>query len=202
VALTRRPDPFMACQRDLSLAVAASLKTSNFRILDVGCGTGWWGHALASFGQVWDADLTEMAVSEGRRRFPEVTFIVGDFASVPLSAPYDLIVTADAFLHFDHARAVQRFASLKPDGTLLLMTQNPFVWKRRPLRPFPSDVPNGRLDQWPTRRQIRGLLDPHFTVDRVTTLEPGGNRGVLCWVENRPRRRQSPGRTRTLPPMA
>src|SRR4029078_3603068 len=101
----------MARQRYVAVSVAASLGASNLRILDVGCGTGWLGHALASFGEVWATDLTEMAVLEGRRRFPEVTFIVGDVLKVPLSAPYDLIVTADAFLHFDHARAVQRFAS-------------------------------------------------------------------------------------------
>ena len=176
----------MARQRDVAVSVAASMGGPDLRILDVGCGTGWLGHALTSFGHVWATDAMEIAVAEGRRRFPELTFVVGDFLSVPLPGPYDLIVTADAFLHFDHHRSVQRFASLlRPNGTLLLMTQNPFVWKRRPLEPFPADVPNGRLDQWPTRRQILGMLAPHFVVDRVTTLDPGGDRGVLWWVEHR-----------------
>ncbi len=179
-------DPFMTCQRDVAVSVAASVGGSNLRILDVGCGTGWLGHALTSFGQVWATDLTEVAVSEGRRRFPELTFIVGDFLNVPLPAPFDLIVTADAFLHFDHARAVKRFASmLRQDGVLLLMTQNPSVWRRRPLEPFPEGVPNGRLEQWPTRLEIVELLNPYFTIDRVTTLDPGGDRGVLWWVEHR-----------------
>jgi SAM-dependent methyltransferase len=179
-------DPFMSRQRDTTVEVAASLGARDLRILDVGCGTGWLGQSLTPFGRVWATDITEAPIIEGRKRFPELTFCVGDFVDVPLPGPFDLIVTADAFLHFDHAKAVQRFATLlRPGGTLLLMTQNPFVWRRRPLAPFPPGVPYGALEEWPTRAQIREWLTRDFTIDQVTTIVPGGDRGVLWWVERR-----------------
>ena len=63
------------------------------------------------------------------------------------------------------------------------MTQNPFVWARTPLERFPPGVPHGALEEWPTKAQIRKWLTAYFTIDRVTTIDPGGDRGVLWWVE-------------------
>jgi hypothetical protein len=179
-------DPFMARQRDVALAVATSHGRSNLSILDAGCGTGWLGNALTPFGAGLgdgchgngrlgrSASLSRCDVRRWRflRRssFPTVRF---DCDGRRVSA-------------FRSCASRSAFATLlAPNGTLLLMTQNPFVWSRRQLEPFPSDVPNGRLDQWPTRRQILALLAPHFTVSHVTTLDPGGDRGVLWWVERR-----------------
>jgi SAM-dependent methyltransferase len=179
-------DPFMARQRDVALEVATTIGRRDVRILDVGCGTGWLGQALTPFGQVWATDITEPPIIEGRRRFPNLTFIVGDFVTVALPESVDLIVTADAFLHFDHRRAVERFAALlRPGGTLLLMNVNPFVWQRRPLEPFPPGVPHGALEEWPTKAQTRAWLTKDFAIDRITTIDPGGDRGILWWVENR-----------------
>jgi hypothetical protein len=29
------------------------------------------------------------------------------------------------------------------------------------------------------------MLDPHFEIERVTSIYPGGDQGLLWWVENR-----------------
>ena len=104
-----------------------------------------------------------------------------------LQGPFDLIVSADAFIHFDHAACVRRVAELlRPGGVFLLMTQNPSVWGRRSrLSRMPSSVRNAEPHEWPGKARLRELLAPAFEIERVATIDPGGDQGALFWVENR-----------------
>jgi 2-polyprenyl-3-methyl-5-hydroxy-6-metoxy-1,4-benzoquinol methylase len=181
-------DPFMERQRDVALSVARGIGSCELRILDVGCGTGWLGNSLLSFGQVWGADLSLDAVAEGTRRHPAVSLICGNFLTMDIPGQFDLVVTADGIAHMpDHAACISRIADLiKPGGTFLLMTENPTVWQRRStLRPLPPSVPHARPEEWPSLALLRKLLQTAFTIQRVTSIEPGGDRGALWWVENR-----------------
>jgi 2-polyprenyl-3-methyl-5-hydroxy-6-metoxy-1,4-benzoquinol methylase len=181
-------DPFMERQRDIAVSIAGKTGSRDLRILDVGCGTGWLGNSLLSFGQVWGADLSADAIAEGARRHPRVSLICGDFLTVDIPGPFDLVVTADGIAHMpDHAACIARVADLiKPGGTFLLMTENPGVWQRRStLRPLPPSVPHARPEDWPSLSALRRLLRTAFTIQCVTSIEPGGDRGVLWWVENR-----------------
>jgi SAM-dependent methyltransferase len=160
----------------------------DLEILDVGCGNGWLGHVLSSFGHVSGIDLSMEATTDGTRRYPELNLICGDFMKESLHGPFDLLVSADAFAHMDdHEACIHRFATLlRTSGTLLLMTQNPYVWARRSrLSPLPPSVPHSHPDEWPSLGRIRQLLQPWFRIVRTTSLDPGGDRGLLWWVENR-----------------
>jgi SAM-dependent methyltransferase len=181
-------DRFMEGQRDVAISVAREAGLRDARIFDVGCGTGWLGNALLPFGRVWGTDLSAGAIAEGSRRYPDLKLVCGDFFEVDVPGSFDLIVSADAFAHMpDHQACVRRIAALlKPGGTLLLMTQNPKIWRRRStLRRLPEGVPPASVDEWPSLARIRELLRPSFTIQRVTSLDPGGDRGLLWWVENR-----------------
>jgi SAM-dependent methyltransferase len=181
-------DPFMARQRGTALAVAQAVGLRDAKILDVGCGTGWLGDALRSCGTVWGTDLSSGALAEGARRYPGVRFIHGEFLEVHLPAPFDFVVSADALPHMsDHDGFFARIAELlRPGGTLLLMTQNPFVWARRSrIRHVPDFLPHSHPDDWPTLASIRRRLVPAFSVESISTFDPGGDLGVLFWVENR-----------------
>jgi SAM-dependent methyltransferase len=181
-------DGFMERQRDLAISVARETGLREVRILDVGCGTGWLGNALLPFGRVWGTDLSPSAIADGSRRYPELKLICSDFLEVDLPGPFDLVVSADAFapMH-DHEACVRRIAALlNPGGTFLLMTQNPPIWRRRStLRQLPNCVPHASTDEWPSLGRIRDLLRPSFIIQRVTSLDPGGDTGFLWWVENR-----------------
>jgi SAM-dependent methyltransferase len=112
----------------------------------------------------------------------------GDFLVQDIPGPFDLIVSADAFAHMtDHEACIRRIAALlKPGGTFLLMTQNPDIWRRRStLRQLPGSIPHASIDEWPSLARIRDLLRPAFLIQRVTSLDPGGDRGLIWWVENR-----------------
>jgi 2-polyprenyl-3-methyl-5-hydroxy-6-metoxy-1,4-benzoquinol methylase len=180
-------DPFMERQREIAVAVARELRLDRARILDMGCGTGWLGNALTPFGEVWGADLSPSAIEEGRSRHPAVNLVCGDFLTVPIPGPFDLVVTADGLAHMtDHRRCIDRVASLMTTGgMLLLMTENTRVWTRRSkLRPLPDTVPHARPEEWPSLETIRRILQSAFVIERVGSIEPGGDTGILWWVEN------------------
>jgi 2-polyprenyl-3-methyl-5-hydroxy-6-metoxy-1,4-benzoquinol methylase len=181
-------DDFMAKQADVALSVARQAALRNARILDVGCGTGWLGNALQPFGRVWGIDLSSASIAVGSMRYPGLTLICGDFLEVDLVGPFDFVVSADALPHMpDHEAFFHRVgALLRPGGTLLLMTMNPQVWCRRSvLVEAPDFLAHAGTDEWPTLTRIRRLMRPSFIVQRVTSMDPGGDRGLLWWVENR-----------------
>jgi hypothetical protein len=49
----------------------------------------------------------------------------------------------------------------------------------------PDFLAHAGTDEWPTLTRIRRLMRPSFIVQRVTSMDPGGDRGLLWWVENR-----------------
>jgi 2-polyprenyl-3-methyl-5-hydroxy-6-metoxy-1,4-benzoquinol methylase len=174
-------DPFMRRQQEEAVAVARRLGLRDARILDAGCGTGWLGSALQPWGSVTGVDLSAAAIEWGRRVHPGVRLLCGDLdGCAELGGEYDLVVSADVIGHVPvQERFVERIARLlRPGGSLLLMTQNPFVWNRSsqlaPARP-------GLIRNWPSRARLRELLAPSFETARLETIVPGGDRGVL-WI--------------------
>lgn len=175
---------FQARQREAAVLVARQKGLHGARILDVGCGIGWLGAALTPFGSVTAADLSPLAIAEGRRRYPAVQFVSGDFLAVELHGSFDFVVCADALAHIpDAPAAVAKIAGLlRPRGTFLLMLPNREVWRRRSSL---ERIQPGQFMRWPPLSEIRSWLRPHFKIDRIGSLEPGGDRGILWWVENR-----------------
>ncbi|MEO8675755.1 MAG: class I SAM-dependent methyltransferase [Casimicrobiaceae bacterium] len=177
-------DAFMSRQREMALLVAGEAGFKDARILDAGCGTGWLGNELLPFGRVWGTDLSPAAIAEGKRRHPGVELICGDFLEVDLKGPLDLVVMSDSLTHMhDQPGAVRRVAHLlRADGTYLLMTPNRDVWRRRSkLKPKGP----GQIMAWPSLAAYRALLRDWFAIESVSTIMPGGDRGMLWWVENR-----------------
>jgi 2-polyprenyl-3-methyl-5-hydroxy-6-metoxy-1,4-benzoquinol methylase len=65
-------DSFQHQQREVAHAVAARAAAGleherPLRILDFGCGTGWLGASLTSFGDVTGIDLSPAAIEHGRQ---------------------------------------------------------------------------------------------------------------------------------------
>ena len=177
-------------QRDWVRRVAGRLavpmgEDRPLRILDLGCGTGWLGAALTDFGEVTGIDLSPAAVEHGRREFPGVRFLAGDFSDASIVGPFDLVISSEVMAHVADQRAyVERVAELlRAGGTFLLMTQNGFVWRRWSwLRP----TSNGMIRDWPRLSDLRKLLPASgLPIVRISSLEPSGDRGVLRVVNSR-----------------
>lgn len=177
-------DYFMQRQLDEAQQLAQRLRLKDARILEAGCGTGWLANGLVAHGSVIATDLSPASIEEGKRRHPQVDLRCGDFLAIDLPDGFDLIVSADALAHMHDQQAFFRriSAKLKPGGTFLLMTQNAMVWDRRSKM---ESLGHGQLQRWPSLREIRALLAEGFEIERIGSLVPGGDQGLLWWVENR-----------------
>jgi SAM-dependent methyltransferase len=176
-------DYFMRRQAEAASSVARRLSGTQQHVLDIGCGTGWLGAELRQFGPVTGIDLSSHSLEVARSLHPDVTFVHGDFLTADLPSTYTLAVSADSFAHvYDQSAFIARVAALlQPGGTFLLMTQNRFVWDRRS-RLIPAAP--GQLQYWPPLNHLKAELRPYFRVRRITSLDPGGDQGILRWVEN------------------
>lgn len=177
-------DAFMNRQREVAVETAERAGLRGARILDIGCGTGWLGNSLTAFGEVTATDLSEDAIVQGREAHPKIQLVCGDFLTLDLKGPFDFVVSADALAHFYDQRAFfQRVAGLlRPGGTFLLMTQNRYVWLRRSKA---RTLEPGQVQRWPSLGELCSLLASDFEIERVTSIFPGGDRGLIWWVENR-----------------
>jgi SAM-dependent methyltransferase len=175
---TDERSPLNERQLETAIGVCRSLGLRGAKILEIGCGTGWLLARLAEFGSVEGIDLSPAAIEWGRRQFPIVSLEQGDIMSSRHQGPYDLIVSSEVLPHVVDQRAfVERVARmLRPGGTFLLISQNGFVWRRSS---YLLPKQEGQIREWPSVTRIRELLGGLFRIERVSSIDPGGNRGVL-----------------------
>lgn len=172
----RRGETIMEFIRQLSL--------ERPRILDMGCGTGWFTEALSHVGQVTGIDLSEEAIAIARASFPGVDFVAGDVYRLPCPAgTFDLLVSQEVIAHVEDQPAYLDLAAqwLKPGGHMIITTVNRFVHERQEWAPSPE----GHIETWLDKRDLHRLLQPRFQVLDTTTILPMGDKGVLRFVNSR-----------------
>jgi 2-polyprenyl-3-methyl-5-hydroxy-6-metoxy-1,4-benzoquinol methylase len=161
-----------------------SLPLEHPRILDLGCGTGWFTEELAKIGEATGVELSETAVSLARSRYPHATFVAGNVLDMPLpAAHFDVIVSLEVIAHVeDQGRYLERAAqALKPGGYLIITTVNKFVHDRTE---WPEDSP-GHIRYWLDRGSFRQLLSQHgFRVHGMTSVISMGHGGILRLVNS------------------
>lgn len=158
--------------------------SAGLSILDVGCGNGWTCKSLAQYGHVTGTDLADAAIEKAKRLVPEGRFIAGDFMDLDFGGEkFDRIVSLEVLSHVANQRAFVRKLEglLKPDGELLLGTQNRTVLERNASIP-PS--PPGRIRNWVDWHGLRLLLEPYFVIEEKTTLTPKGHLGFLRYANS------------------
>ena len=78
----------------LRALAAAGVPLAGARVLDVGCGTGYYLHRLRDYGagECHGIDLLEERVAEGRERYPALELRVGNAAELPFAdGEFDLV---------------------------------------------------------------------------------------------------------------
>lgn len=148
----------------------------DLRILEVGCGSGWFSAELCRFGSVTATDLSPKVLDRARARYPAVTFVVGDFGSTPFAeGEYDVVVSLEVLSHVaDQPAFMAKIASLlRPGGRLMLATQNRPVLQNRCRVPPPDP---GQVRHWVDRRELRAVAAPHFVVDELASVTPVAHR--------------------------
>jgi 2-polyprenyl-3-methyl-5-hydroxy-6-metoxy-1,4-benzoquinol methylase len=156
------------------------------KILDLGCGNGWFTERLAAYGDATGVDLSLKAMDEAKRQFPRATFLGGDLFEVELpSSHYDVVVSQQVIAHVvDQARYVERAASLlKSRGHLLLTTPNRFVMDRLGDVGWETTPPE-HLEFWLDKKALLRLLRPRFEILHFTSILPIGQQGLLRLVNS------------------
>ena len=154
------------------------------KMLDVACGSGWLARELAEWGQVTALDLADQIIDELRGKYPRINWLAGDFLTMKVDGPFDIVTCVEALASVrDQPAFAARIAELvRPGGTLVLTTQNPFVWNRTS---WLTPLGQGQVRQWVPRRRLLSLFERHFRMIKLTTCAPSGDRGVVKILNNR-----------------
>lgn len=103
---------------------------SGKRILDVGCGNGYWSNRIRELGggEVIGIDASTQGIEIARSQYPGVRFeqvLMNDQILTDLdSAPFDGVISVEVIEHIFDPRGFVKscFQALKPGGTLVLTT--------------------------------------------------------------------------------
>lgn len=157
---------------------------SDMRILEVGCGSGWFTPTLASLGKVTATDLADEVLGRSAQRWKGIDFVAGDFMKLDFgAATFDVIVTLEVLSHvFDQQAFVRKLAHhLRPGGHLMLATQNRHVLEKYNSVPLPAP---GQLRRWVYRHELEELLKPALESLELFTVSPVARRGVMRLVNS------------------
>jgi len=103
------------------------------RVLEIGCGVGYWTEYLKGRGvaHYTGNDITPVSVTTLRQRYPDFEFVQGDAGEITLPpAAYDLVLMIDVTQHITDDAAFARamhnvWQAIAPGGTFLVTYWDP-----------------------------------------------------------------------------
>jgi 2-polyprenyl-3-methyl-5-hydroxy-6-metoxy-1,4-benzoquinol methylase len=142
----------------------------DYRILELGCGTGWLSAELARFGSVMAVDLSPEAIRVARARYPGILFRAANFLDdLSLGAGYDLVVASEVIEHVtthDQRRFVQLASQqLTAHGHLIVTTPNRPIAEQFAIHDHDLQL----IEHWLTIDELRALLHPCFRILTIQT---------------------------------
>jgi len=107
----------------------AGLDPRGRRVLDVGCGTGFFtAFYLERGASVTGLDIAPTSIARLSERHPEARFVLGDVSEVPIEERYDIVNAFDVLYHItDEAKwetAVRHLARAVDRGGAILLTDS------------------------------------------------------------------------------
>ena len=174
-------------QLNKAIAILDGIRMINLlspKILDLGCGNGWFAAILGRFGPTTGVDLSPVAIQKAQARYPDVEFLEGDLFNMPLPREaFDIVVAQQVMEHVEDQRGFVNLAArvLRRGGHFLLVTPNALNlshWTQEQIEAFTGGLQP--IEKWLTRKQLRSLLVPRFKIKCLRTITPGiGDRGIL-----------------------
>lgn len=154
----------------LQSALAALYSDRPLKILDTGCGMGRIAAACSKYGRVTGIDLT---VAEARKRYPNLTFIEGDFLTTEINDSFDVVVSSEVIEHLvteDHSKYIAKMAGiLKDDGILLLTTPNKPVVQRYLRAGLIRSSNLQPVENWLNPTTLISLVSPSFLIEGISS---------------------------------
>jgi len=144
----------------LDVCRRAGVTFDKARVLDIGCGTGYFAGVLSDEGvkEYVGVDIVDTLFTGLAQRFPSYRFKVVDVSTQRLSGTYDLILAMDVLQHIvDEAKfsfALDNIKSVRAStGTIILSThigtpkREGFYVVRRPLEVFERSFPGFKMSE-------------------------------------------------------
>jgi 2-polyprenyl-3-methyl-5-hydroxy-6-metoxy-1,4-benzoquinol methylase len=168
------------------LKLIRGLPLARPRMLDFGCGLGWFTERLGDLGEAHGIDLSPGGIAAAQARRPDINYLAGDIYDAPLPRDYfDIVISQEVIAHVqDQPRYIQRAAELlRVGGYLIVTTGNKFVidrlgdvgWVKQPPQHIRREL---------SRAQLRKLLAPQFRILEINTIIPHGHLGILRIVNS------------------
>lgn len=184
---TRTDSQYARERAEVALDWVKALPLVQPRILDLGCGTGWFTAELARFGSATGLDLNDEAMAEARDRWPHIRFIAGDIFQSRLGRKsFDLIVSLQVVAHVEDQDEFMGMVDelLADGGYTVISTNNRFVMDRLGDDDAGSHAAMGHIENWLSIGELRDLVSRYLDVRKVTTVTPVGNAGTLRIVNS------------------
>jgi 2-polyprenyl-3-methyl-5-hydroxy-6-metoxy-1,4-benzoquinol methylase len=164
-----------------------STECSRPRILDFGCGPGWFSNILANFGPTLGVDLSRETISRAKVRYqgPEYQSVDIFNWDYPTGA-FDIVVSQEVLEHVeDQTRYLDiAYELLRKGGYLILTTPNAKTMLAIPEKQR-KEWTNQPLENWVTRRELRALLRRRFNKIHMNTITFGmGSKGSYRLVNS------------------
>lgn len=141
------------------------LINQDFKILDIGCGSGLMLQSLEAIGKTYGMDMSDEAIAFSRQIFE------GDIrkGSLPYDIPYDnnffdLITALDVIEHIDDDVAALKaiYSLLRPGaGIIITVPAYMFLWSE-------FDVLNQHKRRYKLKELRIKLIEAGFTVDKIS----------------------------------
>ncbi len=152
------------------------------RILDIGCGTGWFTAELNKIGESTGIDLSERAIQFAKSQYPHIRYISGNLYEACPDESFDVVVAMEVIPHVeDQLGFVKRIGEiLKPGGYLALSMVNKFAIDRSEW----DHGPESHIVQWLSMKELKSLLRSNFRILKSKTVIPIGDKGILRVVNS------------------
>jgi 2-polyprenyl-3-methyl-5-hydroxy-6-metoxy-1,4-benzoquinol methylase len=163
------------------------------RLLDVGCGNGFWAQQFAELGYtVVGIDPSESGIRLARQTVPAARFEVLSAAENLCEQlgerPFDVVVSLEVIEHLYSPLAWARgcYAALKPDGILICSTPHHGYFKNLAIslaggwdRHFSPTWEGGHIKFWSRKTLTRLLIGAGFRREKLRFR--GAGRVPLLW---------------------
>ena len=98
------------------------------KVLDLGCGTGFWTEIIANYGNVIGLDISKTMLKYAKNKRPSLKFMLADAHSLPFeSNSFDCVVSIGLFEYVDRKLVMKEISRiLKPNGICIIQCPNKY----------------------------------------------------------------------------
>jgi 2-polyprenyl-3-methyl-5-hydroxy-6-metoxy-1,4-benzoquinol methylase len=180
---TPKANAYQLRRGEAVLKIVKGLNLKNPKIIDLGCGTGWFTQALTNCGEALGIDLSEEAIKTAQDNFPGVKYRAGNVYEMDLpKGCFDIVVSQEVIAHVQNQVEYLKLTMelLKPGGYLIITTVNKFVHQRMN---WPQSETN-HIEDWLDRKGFKKLLIREYNILKITTALPMGDRGIFRLINS------------------